>query len=225
MNTNRWANEFMNDLRKFYKTADLAFEYDVVFNTFSVGFSNPDLLYRGDGDAYTSFDFEKIANKLWNDSPMEEWTRCAICVSDCVVWFTRKIIFGPHHCTTSCIKKPEPPNEFIDEVTDSNCLYLRYKISHRHQSFQESFSDGKQLVLLEVLDFFMDSDDHKLRYKKLSKDATEPTRATAGSVEYDLYSTVGITTSAGSCVLVPRDIALQCPKGIYARVEPRSSMA
>ena len=71
----------------------------------------------------------------------------------------------------------------------------------------------------------MDSVDDKLRYKKLSKHATAPTRATAGSVGYDLYLAVGITLSAGCCVLVPTDIALQCPKGIYPRVAPRSSMA
>ena len=58
----------------------------------------------------------------------------------------------------------------------------------------------------------MDSVDDKLRYKKLRKHATAPTRATAGSVGYDLYSAVGITLSAGCCVLVPTDIALQCPK-------------
>ena len=78
---------------------------------------------------------------------------------------------------------------------------------------------------LEVLDFFMDSVDNKLRYKKLIKHATAPTRATAGSVGYDLYSAVCITLSAGCCVSVPTDIALQCPKGIYPRVAPHSSMA
>ena len=61
----------------------------------------------------------------------------------------------------------------------------------------------------------MDSVDDKLRYKKLSKHATAPTRATAGSVGYDLYLAVGITLSAGCCVLVPTDIALQCPKGVF----------
>ena len=29
MDMNCWANEFMNELRKFYKTSDLAFVYDV----------------------------------------------------------------------------------------------------------------------------------------------------------------------------------------------------
>ena len=95
----------------------------------------------------------------------------------------------------------------------------------RHQSFQESFSHGKQIVLLEVLDFFMDSVDGQLRYQKLSKHTTAPTRATAGSIGYDLYSTVGITLSAVCCVLVPTDIALQCPKGVYPGVGSRSSMA
>ena len=156
---------------------------------------------------------------------MEEWTRCEIYVSGRVVWFARKLVLGPHHCSSNCIKESQARNEVFDEVTDSTCLYLRYKVSRRHQSFQESFSNDKQIVLLEVLDFFMDSVDNKLRYKKLSKHATAPTRATAGSIRYYLYSPVGITLSAGCCVLVPTDIALQCPKGVYPRVAPRSSMA
>ena len=156
---------------------------------------------------------------------MEEWIRCEIYVSGRVVWFARKVVFGPHHCSSNCIKEPEARNEIFDEVTDNICLSLRYKVSRRYQSFQESFSNDKQIVLLEVLDFFMDSVDDKLRYKKLSKHATAPTRTTAGSVGYDLYSAVGITLSAGCCVLVPTDIALQCPKGIYPRVAHRSSMA
>ena len=35
---------------------------------------------------------------------------------------------------------------------------------------------------------------------------------------------MGITLSAECCVLVPADIALQCPKGVYPRIAPRSSM-
>ena len=197
----------MNELRKFYKTSDLAFVYDGVFNTFGVGCSNVDLLYKGNDDVYTSLDFDTILNNLWNKSPIEERTRYEIYVSGRVVWFARKVVFGPHHCSTNFIKESQARNEFFDEVTDSTCLYLRHKISQRHQSFQESFSNGKQIVFLAVLDFSMDSVDDKLRYKKLSKHATVPTRATAESVGYDLYSAVGFTLSARCCVLVPTDIA------------------
>ena len=54
----------MNELRKFYKTSDLAFVYDGAFNTFGIDCSNPDLLYKGDNDLFTSFDFERILNNL-----------------------------------------------------------------------------------------------------------------------------------------------------------------
>ena len=83
----------MNELRKFYKTSNLAVVYDGAFNNFGVGCSNPDLLYKGDNDVYTSFDFERILNNLWNKSPMEVWTRCKIYVSGRVVWFARKVVF------------------------------------------------------------------------------------------------------------------------------------
>ena len=225
MNMNCWENEFMSELNKFYKTSDLAFVYNGVFKTFGVCCSNPDLLYKGDNDMYTSFDSERILNNIWNKSPMEEWTRCEIYVSGRVVWFARKVVLGPHHCSSNCINGSQARNEFFDEVTDSTCLYLQYKVSQRHQSFQKSFSNDKQIVLLEVLDFFMDSVNDQLRYKKLSKHATAPTMATAGSVGYDIYSAVGITLSAWCCVLVPTDIAFQCPKGIYPRVAPTASMA
>ena len=122
MNMNCWANEFKNELRTFYKTSDLAFVYDGVLNTFGVGCSNPDLLYKGDNDVYTSFDFERILNNLWNKSPMEEWTRCEIYVSGRVVWFARKVVFGPHDCSSNCIKESQALNEFFDEVIESTCL-------------------------------------------------------------------------------------------------------
>ena len=89
-------------------------------------------------------------------------TRCEIYVSGRAVWFARKVVFGTHHCRSNYIKESQVRNEFSDEVTDSTCLYLRYKVSRRHQSFQKSFSNDKQIVLLEVLDFFMDSVDDKL---------------------------------------------------------------
>ena len=64
-----------------------------------------------------------------------------------------------------------------------------------------------------------------IRYKKVSKHSTATTRATAGSVGYDLYSAVDITLSARCCVLVPTDIALRCPNSVYPRVATRSNMA
>ena len=36
---------------------------------------------------------------------------------------------------------------------------------------------------------------------------------------------MGITLSAECCVLVPTDVVLQCPKGVYPTVAPCSSMA
>ena len=71
---------------------------------------------------------------------------------------------------------------------------------------------------------FVDKNFHKLKYKKLSENATAPNRATSGSLRYNLYSAVEITLSAGSCMLVPTDIALQPPPDVY-RSAPRSGLA
>lgn len=64
-----------------------------------------------------------------------------------------------------------------------------------------------------------------LRVKRLSENATIPTRATAGSIGYDLYSAQNITIDEFGHGLVKTDISLELPTGVYGRVAPRSGLA
>ena len=63
-----------------------------------------------------------------------------------------------------------------------------------------------------------------LRFKKLLPDAKAPVRATEGSVGYDLFSVVFKTIEPQECDVVPTDIALIAPPGVYPRTAPRSSL-
>ena len=61
----------------------------------------------------------------------------------------------------------------------------------------------------------------QLLIKKLSPDAIIPTRASQGSVGYDLYSTED-TVVPCQCgrVIVGTGIAVGLPEGVYARIAP-----
>ncbi|GFH45233.1 hypothetical protein CTEN210_01707 [Chaetoceros tenuissimus] len=66
---------------------------------------------------------------------------------------------------------------------------------------------------------------HTLQVKPLTTEATIPTKGTSGSAGYDLYSTKDISIEPGTATLIPTDIAIKVPKGTYARIAPRSSLA
>ncbi|XP_077233598.1 deoxyuridine 5'-triphosphate nucleotidohydrolase-like [Tasmannia lanceolata] len=64
-----------------------------------------------------------------------------------------------------------------------------------------------------------------LRVKKLSENATLPSRASALSAGYDLSSARSTTVPARGKALVPTDLSIGIPKGTYARIAPRSGLA
>ena len=61
-------------------------------------------------------------------------------------------------------------------------------------------------------------------FRKMSSNATTPVIATDGAVGADLFSSAEVTLLPGALVTVPTDIAIDCPKGFYARVAPRSGL-
>ncbi|RUS84854.1 hypothetical protein EGW08_007395 [Elysia chlorotica] len=64
-----------------------------------------------------------------------------------------------------------------------------------------------------------------LRFAKLSKDATTPTRGSKFAAGYDLYSAQKIVVPAKGKELVNTDIQIAVPEGCYGRVAPRSGLA
>ena len=67
--------------------------------------------------------------------------------------------------------------------------------------------------------------DMKLLIKKLSPNAITPTRASPGSVGYDLYSTETMSIGARERGIVCTGIAATIPVGVYGRVAPRSGLS
>ncbi|EGC33857.1 hypothetical protein DICPUDRAFT_56203 [Dictyostelium purpureum] len=59
-----------------------------------------------------------------------------------------------------------------------------------------------------------------LKVKTLSKNATEPKRATENAAGYDLSSAKNLIVPAGGTALVQTDIKMAIPKGSYGRVIP-----
>ena len=64
-----------------------------------------------------------------------------------------------------------------------------------------------------------------LRYKKLNKDATEPTCGHEGDAGLDLYSVEDYQINAGNTVMVHTGIAVEIPPGYFGAVYARSGLA
>jgi len=64
-----------------------------------------------------------------------------------------------------------------------------------------------------------------LQVKRLSEHASLPTLGTPLAAGYDLASAVDITVPAHGKALIPTDLAIALPDGVYGRVAPRSGLA
>ena len=65
----------------------------------------------------------------------------------------------------------------------------------------------------------------KLLIKRLSNNAIIPTRASPGSVGYDIYSTIDMYIPSMERGIVNTGIAATIPIGVYGRIAPRSGLA
>ena len=70
----------------------------------------------------------------------------------------------------------------------------------------------------------MTSEETTLQIKRLTLDATLPTRASPGSVGYDLYSLHDTVIQPGSRDIVSTGICATIPLGCYGRIAPRSGL-
>ncbi|KAJ8340418.1 hypothetical protein SKAU_G00350510 [Synaphobranchus kaupii] len=64
-----------------------------------------------------------------------------------------------------------------------------------------------------------------LKFAKLTENATVPTKGSAKSAGYDLYSAYDYNVAPMDKVLVKTDIQIAVPVGCYGRVAPRSGLA
>ena len=65
----------------------------------------------------------------------------------------------------------------------------------------------------------------KVRFKKISPSAIEPTRAYAGDAGFDLYAMKDTTIEPGQTVKVSTGIILEVPEGYYMEIVPRSGLS
>ena len=63
-----------------------------------------------------------------------------------------------------------------------------------------------------------------LKFAKLSKNATTPTKGSILSAGYDLYSAENIVIEPQNMGLVMTDIQIAVPYGCYGRIAPRSGL-
>lgn len=63
-----------------------------------------------------------------------------------------------------------------------------------------------------------------LGFKRLTPDATIPTKAHATDSGFDLCASADVIIEPGATVIVPTDIAVQLPAGYEAQIRPRSGV-
>jgi dUTP pyrophosphatase len=66
---------------------------------------------------------------------------------------------------------------------------------------------------------------HTVQIMKLSPTAVLPSRATKGSIGYDVYTQEEITIQPGSIAKIPTGLASSLPSTMYLRIAPRSSLS
>jgi deoxyuridine 5'-triphosphate nucleotidohydrolase len=71
----------------------------------------------------------------------------------------------------------------------------------------------------------MTSEEPPLLIKKLSEDATIPSKGSDLSAGFDLSASRPATIPAGGRAIVHTDLSIACPPGTYARIAPRSGLA
>jgi dUTP pyrophosphatase len=77
-----------------------------------------------------------------------------------------------------------------------------------------------------VTEKFKNDIKNKLLIQRISPTSTIPTRATEGSIGYDLCldTAQNVTIPPGTIMPMPTGLAIQCPTGTYARIAPRSGL-
>jgi dUTP pyrophosphatase len=64
-----------------------------------------------------------------------------------------------------------------------------------------------------------------LKFKRLTENATIPTKGSPLAAGYDLYSASNLIVPAKGKALVPTNLSVAIPIGNYGRIAPRSGLA
>lgn len=95
---------------------------------------------------------------------------------DGVLWFAKRVVFGPHFCNVNCVDSSKKFDQKNDLVLESNCLYLKDAEIKHVTSFDMNSMIYCNFVLLEFQKRFDMSgrDLCKLKFKKLSSESKAP---------------------------------------------------
>ena len=144
-----------------------------------------------------------------------------------VLWFAKRVVFGPHFCDVRCVKLSKKFDQKNDLISESDCLYLKDAMVKHVTSFDMNFASYSNEVLLEFQQHYDSSvkDLSKFKFKKFFLEAKAPSRATKGSVVYDFYSVEEVVIFPQACKAVATYITLLPPPGVYSTVASRSNVA
>lgn len=90
---------------------------------------------------------------------------------------------------------------------------------------QALFSDAPREAQRRIREAFVTGSGMTLKVKRTRPDAILPTRATEGSVGYDLHAIDAVMVNPGGTVRIDTGIAIELPRGYEAQVRPRSSLS
>ena len=124
MEMNRWWNSnFMTNLRKLYQNDNLVFLHYDLLHELGVGSEDTNLLYNGNNNEYKSSDFERLLNKSWEVSLIEQWTQIQMYIMDEVLYFARLVIIGRHIYDHNYVIISREFTNHFNKVASSHCLY------------------------------------------------------------------------------------------------------
>ena len=228
-----WAAKFMSVLREVYKRENLLLVFNSVNSRIGIASNDQKPLSKGNNKNFFRGDLVKIINENWATSPYKDWTRTDMFISDNILYLAIYDVNAIHFCDHDCVIFAFGHSEkyFVQE---SVCEIAKNQYVRLPSLFDLNVCNRDTSIKM-ILEFHVDfsveklmtnySFVWKLKFMKPSENAKALTRATKGSVGYDVYSAVYRSMSPSECELVARDITLISPPGVYPRVAPGSNLA
>ena len=106
------------------------------------------------------------------------------------------------------------------------------KLTTHQRQHSENFQEEKSVTLISphITTYLPSPRDYRqfsdvVKIKKLTPDANIPSRATTGSIGFDVQSIKTTTIQPGEVVKLPTGLSTAFPKSMYLRIAPRSSLS
>jgi len=169
-------------------------------------------------------------------SPYEVYTGIKPNLSMLRVWGCRVVVKNPQIKLAKLDDNTSKGIFLRYTATDKNIVYLDLATNQEkiasHVIFDEAnFTKGSLTPGAEALKYSgvnekqpLQSQETKIKVKKLHDHATLPIRATATSAGLDLYAPDNFQIKGKCTKMIPIGVAMSIPKGMYGRIAPRSGL-